>query len=287
MRKHNNNLSNLIVLNGMFIIIIFESLFIYKSFGMPTGVDTNTSGVILIYFENFYFRINGDTPYRIEAPLGVSKDEQYHSLESKYFVTKNNAFSKAEEKIRNAKNIFTIPAFDPKNYSVNPTVEYVMHTGQGELIPGIIRRIYNINTGDTLEITTSDRSINFSLLIYSWSSDGQWLAIAKDNKIEDDKASSSIVIVNLAKKEIREYILGERIVEITWNPQSDQVAILTEEWLRARTIWNYIIPMAWIQPQTVRSFYLYIIKTNGELIRRVEIAHRIDEISCYGLFWIE
>jgi hypothetical protein len=114
------------------------------------------------------------------------------------------------------------------------------------------------------------------------------LSIGKDDKRSEAKSGSSIVIANLLNKEIKEFMLDEdeNLEAITWNPQSDEIAVLTEEWLRARTIWNYIIPMAWIQPQTVHSFYLYTIKTNGELTRKVEIAHRIDNMSCYGIFWV-
>jgi hypothetical protein len=289
MRKHNINLRNLILLTGIIIIVSIQSVFMQKSFSMPIGGDTDTSGTILIYFEKFYYQVNnGGTPDRIEVPLGVSKkDERYRYLEHKYFTTKDSAFGRAKEKIRGSKNFVTFPmSFEPINYSVNPTVEYVMHTGIGELYPGIIRRIYNINTGDTLEITTSELSIKYSPLFYSWSLNGQWLAISKDDKRGDGKRGSSIVIANLTRKEIREYKLDESIEAITWSPQSNMVAVFTKEWLRARTIWNYIFPPAWIQPETVRSFYLYIVQPNKGIVKKIEIAHRIDESICHGLYWV-
>jgi hypothetical protein len=257
---------------------------------MSVKSDSDSSGTIFIYFDKFYYQVkNGDAPERIEVPTGVfDTDERYRYLEHKYFTTKDSAFVRVKEKICGSKNLLTFPmSFEPKNYSVNPTAEYVMQTGRRNIGPYIHKKIYNIITSDTIEITTSDWRINYSPLIYSWSSDGQWLAIAKDDKRDDNKVGSSIVIVNLPKKEVVEYMLDERIEEITWNFQSNEVAVITEEELRARTIVNYINPMAWIQPQTVHSFYLYTIKINGELIRKVEIAHRIDEGHCYGLYWVE
>ena len=267
---------------------VIYTLYFFQSIAYSQQNIPDSSSNLLIYFDSCFFVVkeNGDDKKTIVSQ-GVSKTEQYKFLSQSEQENNTQVFQKAKRLIQSKKSKISFQLFDEYHYSVSPSVEHVFWKGN-EVCSDYKKKVYNLLSGDSLEINTSDYEFNFSMLRYAWSPNGQWLAVRKEDKGRDLQSGgkSSIHLVNLSKNEITRTIkLDEAVEGITWDYRSGMVAILAVEWLKARTIGNFISPWAWFHPQMVQTYYVYLITPENGVLKKIKIADRSDFTMSYGMYW--
>ena len=249
-----------------------------------------SSGRIFVYFNVHYYKIQEDGKFeKIIVPMGVGNTQEFLTLYHERETTRVHARVCVQQFLQQWQTKMALPPAGFVNYSADPTGRHVLWLGEG-IGYDYIKKVFNVSTADSFHVVSSDYAFNFGMLRYAWSHDGQWLAFGKEVKGSKEPHANTVSLVRLSTQAVEDNILldpDEGIEEITWDPSSSKLAVLTCEWLRARTISNLVIPWAWFHPAMVNSYYVYVLEPGKGVVSKVEIADRVDYQMTQGVFWVK
>jgi hypothetical protein len=266
-------------------------LFIVLSFCFCSFQNLPRSpGEVVVFFNNCYYIIQETgTSKRVAVSEGVSNTQLYRTFSVARSATNARARQCVQHFLQKWQGRVELPSSDSTDYSANPTGEFALWLGK-ESCYNYIKKIFNVSTAASFPVVSSDWNFNWRMLRHSWSEDGRWLALAKEDKQSDQPHASTVLLVALSRDTVAHTIQvhpEEEIEEITWDSSSGKLAVLTCEWLRARTIGNLISPWAWFHPALVKNWYFYLVTPSEGVVTRAKIAHRTEYNMSYGVFWLK
>jgi hypothetical protein len=248
----------------------------------------NYSGEILIYlnsgFDYYYAAREGGAFEEVrfnEGKKDVFSDPRFKNISEEKLKDDSLLIQNAKSKyFQSAKNKYSIP-WGINKFNVNPTAEYIIEKNDNP-----IKKVYNLISGDSLEIQTSPRNKELFLNVCAWSPDGKWLAISAEDSIVDRHGQYNMITVNLSQNKRRVTKFDEHIEKIVWDNESRKVGVLTQKAVNAYNPFNIIlIPFG--RSIKVWDYYFYIINIDDGNVIKMPIADRINTINVVGVFWVK